>query len=162
MKIIYIIFVVFSLPFSRTTGGLIIRVFIAFFIPPLSVFIALLSKGRNPLSNTFWINFALMALPLSPFFSIIHAIHFNFIRGEEYPITPNTPQSLPVNTTPSNSPARTFLSRNHTRVSILALVISCLVSLLTTYIAWENLNIARENFKHQTQMNFPAKHHQQK
>lgn len=57
--------------------NLIPRLILAVLISPLSVALTLDARGKNPFSHNFWINFALMVVPI-PGTAIIHAFWFNF------------------------------------------------------------------------------------
>lgn len=57
-----------------------LRLILAVIFSPSSVALTLANKGKNPFSHNFWINFALMIVPI-PGTAIIHALWFLSNQG---------------------------------------------------------------------------------
>lgn len=57
------------------SSNFILRLILAVLLSPLSVALTLGTKNRNPFARDFWINFALMVIPI-PGTAIIHALWF--------------------------------------------------------------------------------------
>ncbi|QSJ18724.1 YqaE/Pmp3 family membrane protein [Nostoc sp. UHCC 0702] len=159
-----------SIPVSNTTQGLIIRSIIAVCMPPLSVFLTLLSKGRNPFSGHFFLNLVLMLVPI-PLVGTFHAIWFivNQESGQILSTQPlsqrsSTQQFSQPNTISSSSPSSSntrVLTKKHMRVAIFALIFGIFISIITVGINLFNTYLIWKNSPHPTQMNLPAKPYQQ-
>lgn len=115
---------------SNTMGGSIIRLIMAFCMPPLSVFFTLLSIRNNPLlSSNFWIN---LFLTVSPAFGIgcVHAI---WVVCKGFWQESNTQQSSQINTRSNSSSNNNWLHRIDTIVSILTRIITTYIAVQTFY-----------------------------